>query len=147
MEKAFKLKTHFEYSDENKTDIEPLGCENIYITGTLYEKLFGRPLKGTDRRKRFLKITSSQTGLSVYRLFRGVPSGVLSKDTLYIDSEGRAVLQQSDDEVVLSIKKCSPFSFYWNTSNSATRISFKIGFPSLLVGIASLILTIVFKFY
>lgn len=147
MEKAFKLKTHFEYSDENKTDIEPLGCENIYITGTLYEKLFGRPLKGTDRRKRFLKITSSQTGLSVYRLFHGVPSGVLSKDTLYIDSEGRAVLQQSDDEVVLSIKKCSPFSFYWNTSNSATRISFKIGFPSLLVGIASLILTIVFKFY
>ena len=146
MEKTFKIKTRFEYSDANKTDIEPIGCENIYLTGTLYEKLFGRPLKGSDRRKRFLKITSLQTGSSVYRLFRGAPTGVVNKDILYIDSDGKAVLQRSDDEVVLSIKKCCPFSFYWNTSNSATRISFKIGLPSLIIGAASLILTIVFYF-
>lgn len=49
MERAFKIKTHFEYSDESRTAFEPIGCENVYMTGTLYKDLFGRPLKGTDR--------------------------------------------------------------------------------------------------
>ena len=147
MEKTFKLRTRFEYSDESRTALEPIGCENVYMTGTLCQALFGRTLKGTDRRKRFIKITSKQTGRSVYRLFRGAPTGVLSEKTLYIDSDGKSVLQESGDECELIIQKCSGFSFYWNTSNSATRISFRLGFPSLLLGIASIILSILFELF
>ncbi len=145
MERVFKIKTHFEYSDESRTAFEPIGCENVYMTGTLYKDLFGRPLKGTDRRKRFLRITSKQTGFSVYRLFCGAPTGVLNEGTLYIDSDGKSILQESGDDCELVIQKCSPFSFYWNTSNSATRITFKIGLPALVIGIVSLALTILFK--
>ena len=150
MEKTFKLKTRFEYSDESRTALEPIGCENVYMTGTLYQELFGRTLKGTDRRKRFIKITSKQTGRSLYRLFRGAPTGVLSEGRLYIDSDDKGVLQESGDECELIIQKCSAFSFYWNTSNSATRISFRLGllgFPSLLLGIASIILSILFELF
>lgn len=147
MERTFKIKTRFEYSDESRTAFEPIGCENVYLTGTLYQDLFGRTLKGTDRRNRFLKITSKQTGRSVYRLFRGAPSGVLNEGILYIDSDGKGVLQESGDECELSIRKCTPPGFYWNTSNSATRTSFRLGLPSLVLAIVSLALTLLFELF
>lgn len=134
---TMKLRTHFEPVESDRN----IGVENVYAHGSMYKKVFGRELKDTDRRKRFVKITSMQTKRSVYRILRGVPTGVESKDTLYMDSDAKSLLGGNETEV--KIKKCSSISFYWNTDNLASRISFRIGvafgIPSLVLGIISLV--------
>ena len=103
--KSFKIKSGFVYSKADEMSGQdamlqkiydavshPIDADTVYMYSKNYEKIFGKPLKETDRKSRFMKITNVQTGKSVYRTFRGVSSGVLSSDTIYMDSDGRNIL-------------------------------------------------------
>ncbi|MBQ9626125.1 MAG: hypothetical protein IJR40_03010 [Treponema sp.] len=137
------LKTRFDLEEKKAAEF---GCENVYAHASLYKKVFRKTLKGTDRRKRFVKITSEETKMSVYRILRGVPNGVSSADgILYIDSDGKNVLSVSSAEVSVKVKSACWLAYYWHTDNTAARISFKMGIISFTVGIISLILTIALR--
>ena len=100
-------------------------------------------MDGTNREDRFIQISHNNT--SIYRIFRGVPSGVLSKDIIYIDSDGKSILNNNadkNDKIELEITPVSWFSFYWHTSNIMARISFKTGFYSIILGLISIVLSV-----
>lgn len=161
--KNFKIKCSFErnntegLSEQDKklqkiadAVSHPIDFELAYMHGSSYKEIFGTTLKGSDRRKRFIKITNTKTKKSVYRIFKGVPSVVKSEDTIYLDSDGYHVLTDTaestepvQNSVELSIKKTNWLAYYWNTSNTMVRITFKIGAVSLALGIISLILSVV----
>ena len=65
-EDSFIIKCRFTYKDdgEQRDDNRP-NCETAYLHGSYYEKIFGKKLKDTDRRKRFIKITSKATKRSI----------------------------------------------------------------------------------
>ena len=150
--KNYKIRTEFEYGkademSEQETKLQkiydavshPIDADTVYMHSTNYKKIFGKSLNKTNRKRRFIKITNVQTGDSVYRTFRGLPSGVLGLDMVYMDSDGKYILQGSDDavEVSLAFRKACWFSYYWNTSNTMVRVTFKLGIVSLVVSLVS----------
>lgn len=153
MKDKFTLRCRFEDKEGNKLDPVELG-EHLYANPKLYEKIFGRPLKNTNRERRYLKITATQGKFSLYRIFRGVPNGVSSADNkIYLNSDGKATLEQgkapseqtpdpNQDQLELTIKPVSPFTYFWNSPNVYNRLAFQVAFNSFLLSLLSIALTL-----
>ena len=143
MKKEYSIKLKFCRND-NEPDNTLFGTDSAYMSPRTYEKIFGKKLDGTNREDRFMKISHNNN--SIYRIFRGVPNDVLSKDIIYIDSDGKNILNNysddKNDKIELEITRVSWFSFYWHTSNIMTRISFKTGFYSIILGLISIVLSV-----
>ena len=141
----FILRCRFNYSEDAKQkDDFHIDCESAYLHSSYYKKIFDGTLKDTNRRKRFVKITNVESGKSIWRTLRGVPTGALSQGILYVNSDGRSILEGSSSETTkLVIKKSCWLPYYWNTDNTAARVSFKMGIISFGVGIVSFLLGIV----
>lgn len=150
-EDVMHLKVHFDYDESvQERNTQTPDCEAVYAHGSLYKEVFGRTLKGTDRKRRFVKITAVPTKRAVWRTLYGVPKNVKSTGILYLNSDAKNILEEGNEESRVRITPSSWFSYYWHTANSATRIAFRVGIVSggigvvsLLVGIASLILAII----
>ena len=145
MKKEYSIKLKFCRND-NEPDNTLFGTDSAYMSPGTYKEIFGKTLAGTNREDRFIKISHNNN--SIYRIFRGVPNNVLSKDIIYIDSDGKNILNNyngsddNNDKIELEIIPVSWFSFYWHTSNIMARISFKIGFYSIILGLISLGLSV-----
>ena len=145
MKKEYSIKLKFCRND-NEPDNTLFGTDSAYMSPRAYEKIFGKKLDGTNREDRFIKISHNNN--SIYRIFRGVPNNVLSKDIIYIDSDGKSILNNNsdsddkNDKIELEITHVSWFLFYWHTSNIMARISFKTGFYSIILGLISLGLSV-----
>ena len=144
-EEDFILKCRFNYNEDAKQkDDFHIDCESAYLHSSYYKKIFDGTLKDTNRRKRFVKITNVESGKSIWRTLRGVPTGALSQGILYVNSDGRSILEGSSSETTkLTIKKSCWLPYYWNTDNTAARVSFKMGIISFGIGIVSFLLGIV----
>ena len=145
MKKEYSIKLKF-CRNNNEPDNTLFGTDSAYMSPRTYEKIFRKELDGTNREDRFIKISHNNN--SIYRIFRGVPNDVLSKDIIYMDSDGKNILNNysdsddKNDKIELEITRVSWFSFYWHTSNIMARISFKIGFYSIILGLISLGLSV-----
>ena len=145
MKKEYSIKLKF-CRNGNEPDNTLFGTDSAYMSPGAYEEIFGKKLDGTNREDRFIKISHNNN--SIYRIFRGVPSGVLSKDIIYIDSDGKNILNNyngsddKNDKIELEITRVSWFLFYWHTSNIMARISFKTGFYSIILGLISIVLSV-----
>ena len=145
MKKEYSIKLKF-CRNGNEPDNTLFGTDSAYMSPRAYEEIFGKKLDGTNREDRFIKISHNNN--SIYRIFRGVPNNVLSKDIIYIDSDGKNILNNyngnddNNDKIELEIIPVSWFSFYWHTSNIMARISFKTGFYSIILGLISLGLSV-----
>lgn len=118
---------------------------NAFMSSNLHEKIFDEKVKDIVNypwKKKIVKITSKETGLSIYRIWRGTPLYVGSKDTLFVDDSAKYALIKTKDsnKVNLVFSEGSRLKFYWNHFDNATRISFKLGLTSVGLGIISLIL-------
>ena len=145
MKKEYSIKLKF-CRNGNEPDNTLFGTDSAYMSHDAYEKIFEKKLDGTNREDRFIKISHNNN--SIYRILRGVPHNILSKDIIYIDSDGKNILNNynnsdyKNDKIELEIIPVSWFSFYWHTSNIMARISFKIGFYSIILGLISLGLSV-----
>ena len=142
MKKEYSIKLKF-CRNSNEPHNTLFGTDSAYMSPSAYKEIFGTTLAGTNRENRFIKISHNNN--SIYRIFRGVPSGVLSKDIIYMDSDGKSILNNNadkNDKIELEIIPVSWFSFYWHTSNIMARISFKTGFYSIILGLISLGLSV-----
>lgn len=118
---------------------------HVYTSNHIHKEIFGARTKDIVKypwKRKILKITSQETGLSVYRIWRGVPAYVKSKDTLYIDDAAKYSLIKSKNQnkVNLILSKGGRIRFYWNHFDNATRISFKLGLTSVCLGTLSIII-------
>lgn len=145
MKKEYSIKLKFCRND-NEPDNTLFGTDSAYMSPGAYKEIFGKTLAGTNREDRFIKISHNNN--SIYRIFRGVPHNILSKDVIYMDSDGKNILNNysdsddKNDKIELEITPVSWFSFYWRTSNIMTRISFKTGVYSIILGLISLGLSV-----
>jgi len=143
-----KMKVESEMSphkDANPEKIEDL--RYVYTSNDIHQKVFGtraKDIKNLPWNRRIIKITSKETKLSIYRIWKGVPAYVESKDILYIDDTAKYSLikNKQNNEVEITLSKGSWFQFYRYHFDNATRISFKLGFLSIVLGIVSFLLGI-----
>jgi len=118
---------------------------NAFMSSDLHEKIFKKKAKDLTNypwKKKIVKITSGETGLSVYRIWKGTPLYVESKDILFVDDSAKYALIKTKEvnKVNLVLSEGSRLKFYWNHFDNATRISFKLGLTSVGLGVVSLIL-------
>ena len=145
MKKEYSIKLKFCRND-NEPDNTLFGTDSAYMSPSAYKEIFGKTLAGTNRENRFIKISHNNN--SIYRILRGVPHNILSKDVIYMDSDGKNILNNyngsdnNNDKIELEIIPVSWFSFYWHTSNIMARISFKTGVYSIILGLISLGLSV-----
>ena len=145
MKKEYSIKLKFCRND-NEPDNTLFGTDSAYMSPGAYKEIFGKTLAGTNREDRFIKISHNNN--SIYRILRGVPHNILSKDVIYMDSDGKNILNNyngsdnNNDKIELEIIPVSWFSFYWHTSNIMARISFKTGVYSIILGLISLGLSV-----
>ena len=145
MKKEYSIKLKFCRND-NEPDNTLFGNDSAYMSPSAYKEIFGKTLAGTNRENRFIKISHNNN--SIYRILRGVPHNILSKDIIYIDSDGKNILNNynnsddKNDKIELEIIPVSWFSFYWHTSNIMARISFKTGVYSIILGLISIGLSV-----
>ena len=150
MQGEFILRSCFEDKDGNKFNYHEFG-ENVYGHSSCYQKIFGTKLKYTNREKRYIKISSVGGKISIYRILRGVPSGISSKSSiLYINGDGKNILEEQcksktdDSSVVLIIKPVSSLRYFWCSSNVYNRISFQVALCSLILSTLSIIFSLTF---
>ncbi|EMB26327.1 hypothetical protein [Treponema denticola] len=145
MKKEYSIKLKFCRND-NEPDNTLFGTDSAYMSPSAYKEIFGKTLAGTNRENRFIKISHNNN--SIYRILRGVPHNILSKDIIYMDSDGKNILNNysdsddKNDKIELEIIPVSWFSFYWHTSNIMARISFKTGVYSIILGLISIGLSV-----
>lgn len=116
----------------------------VFMQSSAFAEVFNKPLKGTTREQRFIKIKSAETGNTVYRILRAKTGSFELKDILYADNETRDILtsQKPGEMVELEITKSGRLMNYLHNFNLYDRMSFRIALISLFLGVVSLILGI-----
>ena len=141
--KNYTIVSKFEYKNgkENETITD---LWSVYTSNDVYKKIFNKRLKNEKKypwTRKILKIYSKDTKISIYRIWRGVPPFLQnSKDILFIDKNAKYALtlpNHNQADIVLS--KGNKFLFYWYHYDNATRVSFKLGFVSVMLGIISIV--------
>lgn len=126
---------------------EPLDAESLALfnsNGT-YEKIFRVKKKNTSQTKQRLSVVKISHGKrTIYRQYAG-RSIPISTDSIGLSPNSWQQLcldNDSNKEVVVS-EGCS-FPFYWYHSNSANRVSFRLGIAAIVFTVLCTIVTAVF---
>lgn len=143
-----------EYTIISEVEGKRILIDNWYVwtSNDVYKKIFKNPLKKHGRmpwKRRVIRIFSEKTKSSVYRIWRGVPAYMLSKDQLFLDREAKNILKcsgdgkEADDKVLLVLSPSTKHSFYWQHFSPEIRTAYKLGLISLLLGAISLFISII----
>ena len=145
IDKKFAIKSKFEFTD-NRTE-ESVDNWYVYTSNDVYKKVFGSELNkssGYPWKRKVIKIYSKNKKCALYRIWRGCPRFVYSKDTLYLDKNAKYLLSnngEQEEDVILT--PSSKFCYYWNHFEPSIRCSFKLGFVSVVVSVISLIIGVI----
>lgn len=112
------------------------------------EELFGIK-RSLDKKNKLIAIVRIEyQGRKIRRRYQTDNTLGLTNNQVGLTSESARILFDDMSDVSKEVVKVSKGNiwdtvmFYWNHPFHATRISFKVGFPSLLIGLLSLIISI-----
>lgn len=147
--KALKVTRRENDGDNTITFDDPLidneGLALFCSKGT-YENLFGEKMKDAEQDRQRLSVVKIKKGnRCIYRKFAARAIEGLRHDSVGLSLNSWQQLQLDDDNNVEVSKSCS-FPFYWFHPNSATRVSFRMGFLSISLAIIGIGLSIVLKY-
>lgn len=134
----------------NESDIE-LNQDAAWFNSHVYQNIFDRP-RSYDHSNKLLAIVRIEYGNKVIRrryIFNRNYKG-LTNNRIGLTSESARILfndePPSQHPVTVSAGNwVDTIMYYWDHPFHATRISFKIGFPALMISVISLILSLFLK--
>ena len=134
------------YSTEQLDDI-------AIFTNNAYGLIFGVKRCEASKSKKLIsivRITNPKNNVSIRRCYKRIPfNGLGDNDIALSPSSIRLLCEENNADVVgaeLELRRGTLWDsliYYWEHPFHATRISFKIGLPALIISIISLILGIV----
>lgn len=130
------------YVDDPNIDLECCA----YLYPKVYEEIFGEKKKESPQNKQRLSVIKiTKCNRKIYRKYVTKPLTGLKKNVIVISPNSCQQLGFTTNEVEkkVCVSKSWWFPFYLYHSNSATRISFRVGMISLLVGLIGLILSVI----
>lgn len=116
--------------------------------GHSYQTIFGKKRSESTAAKKRLAIVKIRKGKRViHRRFLAEPmKGIGQNELALTPASIRELAIHSNSDVVgheVEVSKGCWFCYYWNHPFHATRISFRLGFPALVISIMSLIASII----
>lgn len=147
IKREFHLSSTMEYCNNRV-------AENIedawycYMSSDMYEKIFHMKLKAIKRipwKRRVVKIYSTETKVAIYRIWKGSRKFAKSKDIVYVDRDACFMLTESPDDSKVELVLSPSFKvfFYWCHHDPVIRVSFKLGFVSVLIGAVALVIALI----
>lgn len=140
------------YSEIKELYDSVANCSDVFMENHSYSCLFGCFFsKEKDRHRRIRRIvcishrTEDGDVRKIYRVWRSGNSLGVRSNQILLDKQSAYYLIGNNsfgDFINLEISPSNRFMFYWNHFDSATRISYKLGFPALILSIFSIILAI-----
>lgn len=116
-----------------------------------YKKIFKNSVKKTGClpwKKQIIRIYSSETKKSIYRIFKGAfRASSKTKEgipIIRISSDAARVLKSGEinkKPVSLQLSKGSKLMFYWNHFDASIRCGYKLGFVALAVSLIGLFIS------
>lgn len=124
--------------------------DTVFMRTTEYEAIFGKKKSKSSVRKKRLSVVKivSDSGDVVYRRYYGSSAlpkeniGLSPNSIMMLSDSGLTPFKKGQPSQVVSVSKGNYFMYYWTHSFHATRISFKFGMLSVILGIISIILSI-----
>ena len=133
------------YSMESIDDI-------AIFTSNAYEQIFGTKRSKASKSKKLIsivRITNNKNNESIRRRYKRLPiKGLGDKEVALSPSSIRLLCEDNNDDVIgteLEVRSGTVLDsiiFYWEHPFHATRISFQIGLPALILSILSIVLTL-----
>ena len=121
----------------------------ILLHSSCYKDIFGKSkINSSDKNKRTSIVKVKINGKTIYREFKGFTLAgfdadmvALSPNSLYLLDYSKPV--KSSD---LELTPGCVFPFYWFHPDKSIRLSFKMGFLSIILGVISLVLGVLSVF-
>lgn len=109
-----------------------------------YRVIFGQTKKRSNQQRQRLSVVKIKCGKrKIYRSFQARSITSLNKDSIGLSPNACQELGIEPNGEKVSVRKGCSWGYFWNHPNSATRVSFRIGLPSLFVGLISLIIALI----
>ena len=116
-----------------------------YLQAKAYKEIFNKKKKDASQSNQRLSVLKVKyDNRCIYRKYASKPIEGLKKDCIAIsgNSEQQLNLPRNGERTV-TVSKSYWLPFYWHHTNSATRISFRIGMWGLLIAIIGLVLSVI----
>ncbi|MBO5351357.1 MAG: hypothetical protein J6A66_07120 [Alistipes sp.] len=131
--------------------LEPMDDLAIFSSKT-YGQIFGKPRSKTTKAQKLIsivRITNPKNNETIRRRYKcmGI-KGVGNTDVVLSPNSVRLLCEENNADVVGNeVEVCKgtlwdSIVFYWEHPFHATRISFQLGLPALILSIISLVLTL-----
>lgn len=117
----------------------------LFCSGS-YKVIFGQTKMSSNQKRQRLSVVKIKCGKRViYRSFQARSIIGLNEDCIGLSPNACQELGIEPNGEKAVVRKGCIWGYFWNHPNSVTRVSFRIGLPSLLVGLISLLLAILLK--
>ena len=133
------------YDYDSLSDAAVLYCHN-------YKAIFGKTRAEVKANKKRLSVLMIQLDRKkIYRRYFSDNniSGIDAKTVGLTPASIRELSSGRNNEVVgmsVKVRKACSFCYYWNHPFHATRISYRLGLPSLIIGVFALVLSVLSLF-
>lgn len=127
--------------DEREIDSEALA---LFNSNNTYAPIFGETRQNSPQSRQRLSVVKITNGKrKIYRQYAGRAISINTNSVgISCNSWQQLCLKNGIDNCVV-VTKSWWFPFFWNHSNSATRVSFRIGIIGLALAIAGIVSSIV----
>ena len=130
--------------DEPMIDTEALALFNS--NGT-YEDVFGYKKKEASLKKQSLSPISISCGKrTIYRQYAGRSIKIDTKSIGLSPLAWQQLLLDDAKDKTVVVEECGRLKFYWNHSNSATRVSCRLGVWGLILAFSGIVVSVVLQF-
>ncbi len=127
--------------NEPEIDSEALALFNSKDT---YESIFGENKKNSPQSKQRLSVVKISNGRrSIYRQYAGRAIKINTNSVGLSCNSWQLLCLKDDIDNCVVVTESWWFPFFWNHSNSATRVSFRIGVIGLALAIVGIVVSIV----
>ncbi len=119
--------------------------DSALFSSNNYKRIFGKKRSQSCRNKKLLSVVKIKYNKhSIYRkyLYESLIQGINGDVVGLTPASIRELTEDSNTSVVgkeVTVSKACTFFYYWYHPFHATRISFRLGFPSLILGIIAFI--------
>ena len=121
--------------------------DSAFFIPSSYKDIFGKTKRTSCYSRKILSVVKIEgNGRSIHRRFRtSILAEVPDAETVVLSALSCMLLFDNvppEDEMAVTVSKGSWLSYYWNHPFHATRISFRVGLPALIISVVSLILAV-----
>ncbi len=129
--------------------IDDINEDTAYFHSSMYKEIMGELRRSScirDKRLAIVKISAG--GYSIYRKFSSISKSGFNGDSVALTYSSIRMLTDKSVSALLggkvTVSKSNRHLFFWNHPFHATRVSYRLGLVSIVLGLLSIGISLIF---